>query len=143
MKILFFIIPVLALLNLVYEYKRVLMMLQQNSYRNERYMRWLRVSGDTTTFMRMFAYIVLFVSLISAIPHNFSMYLILLVSAVSFGKLFTAKYKKPIVFTKRVWRLFATMLLLTLILMIAAFCVTLNYGLGTHLFVQSLLLLAL
>ena len=71
------------------------------------------------------------------------MYLILLVSAVSFGKLFTAKYKKPIVFTKRVWRLFATMLLLTLILMIAAFCVTLNYGLGTHLFVQSLLLLAL
>ena len=71
MKILFFIIPVLALLNLVYEYKRVLMMLQQNSYRNERYMRWLRVSGDTTTFMRMFAYIVLFVSLISAIPHNF------------------------------------------------------------------------
>lgn len=105
---------ILAFMHLFYEYKRVLMMLQQNSYRNERYMRWLRASADTTSFIRMFAMIVMFVSLISVIPAKLSMYFILLISAIGFGKLFTAKYKKPLVFTKRVWRIFSVMTVLSL-----------------------------
>lgn len=40
---------VIAVINLVMEMKRDLMMLQQNSYRNERYRRWLSTSGDTTS----------------------------------------------------------------------------------------------
>ncbi len=107
----------LAFSHLFYEYRRVLMMLQQNSYRNERYMRWLRASADTTSFIRMFAMIVMFVSLISVIPAKLSVYFILLISAIGFGKLFTAKYKKPLVFTKRVWRLFSVMMLLTVIVL--------------------------
>ena len=31
------------------EFRRDLMMLQQNSYRNERYNRWLHTSQDTTS----------------------------------------------------------------------------------------------
>lgn len=107
----------LAFFHLFYEYRRVLMMLQQNSYRNERYMRWLRANADTTSFIRMFAMIVMFVSLISVIPAKLSVYFILLISAIGFGKLFTAKYKKPLVFTKRVWRLFSVMMLLTVIVL--------------------------
>ena len=42
------------------EYTRVLMMMQQNSYRPERYMRWLRSSGDTTSYPRIAGFLVLF-----------------------------------------------------------------------------------
>ena len=35
----------------VVEFRRDLMMLQQNSYRNERYNRWLHASQDTTSVM--------------------------------------------------------------------------------------------
>ena len=44
---------VLASINVVLEFKRDLMMLQQNSYRNERYNRWLSTSHDTTSTMRL------------------------------------------------------------------------------------------
>lgn len=109
---------IIAVLHLFYEYKRVLMMLQQNSYRNERYMRWLKASADTTSFIRMFAMIVLFVSLIAVIPAKLSVYFILLISAIGFGRLFTAKYKKPLVFTKRVWRIFLVMMILTIAVLV-------------------------
>ena len=45
----------LMAVTLCYEYHRDIMMLQQNSYRPERYMRWLRESGDTTTARRLVA----------------------------------------------------------------------------------------
>ena len=37
----------------IVELRRDLMMLQQNSYRRERYLRWLKASGDTTSMMRI------------------------------------------------------------------------------------------
>ena len=46
---------VFALELLVVELKRDLMMLQQNSYRIDRYIKWLRASGDTTAFPRLIA----------------------------------------------------------------------------------------
>ena len=63
MTMVFFIVFILALINVYAEYKRTLMMLQQNSYRNERYMKWLRVSGDSTSGVRLFAMIVMLLSL--------------------------------------------------------------------------------
>ena len=47
----------IALLNLALELRRDLMMLQQNSYRAERYMRWLGTSADTTSWIRLFSYL--------------------------------------------------------------------------------------
>lgn len=139
------IIPIIALFNLLCEYKRVLMMLQQNSYRNNRYMRWLRVSGDTTTIMRMFGMIVLFVALMSVIPHKVAMYLILLIVAISVGKLYTAKYKKPLVMTKRVWRIFIVMLILSVAMMSVAWYISFrwNHDLIMQLYIQSTVLLAM
>ena len=51
--------------SLIAEYSRVLMMMQQNSYRPERYMRWLRSSGDTTSYIKIFGMVTLFASLAS------------------------------------------------------------------------------
>ena len=59
MDIVFYIVPVVAIINLFLELKRDLMMLQQNSYRNERYMRWLKSSQDTTSMPRLTACVVL------------------------------------------------------------------------------------
>ena len=43
-----------AALDLWQGYKRDLMMLQQNSYRNERYTAWFNKSGESTNIGRIF-----------------------------------------------------------------------------------------
>ena len=106
---------VLAGVNLVLELTRDLMMLQQNSYRRERYMRWLRESGDTTSWLRLVSMAVLLMALsrlsgcgvMVAAPGLFA-----LVSAMI---LWRRKYKKPLVWTRRVWRIFSVAIALVLI----------------------------
>ena len=54
-----YILVILAVLfNLGVELRRCLMMFQQNSYRAERYRRWLAGSGDTTSGWRLCGLIV-------------------------------------------------------------------------------------
>ncbi len=119
MEIVISIVLVLAVINTVMEYKRTLMMLQQNSYRNERYMRWLRTSGDSTSVQRIVAIMVLFIAMVSAVPVVVGLALILAVSVAGIWKQIRAKYKKPLVFTKRVWRIFVVMILLSVIVYVA------------------------
>ena len=59
---------VLALTSLYFEFRRQLMMLQQNSYRNERYRRWLSESGDSTTVVRLVTAAVAMASLNALYP---------------------------------------------------------------------------
>lgn len=107
MEIVFYIVPVVALLNLFLELKRDLMMLQQNSYRNERYMRWLKSSQDTTSMPRLTACVVLGFSIATYCPTNVAMYLIILFTVFNSVRLLRAKYKKPLVFTNRAKRIYA------------------------------------
>ena len=107
MNIVFYIVPIFAIINLFLELKRDLMMLQQNSYRNERYMRWLRSSQDTTSTSRLIAIVILFLSLTSFCPNFIGAYLILLFSIFNSFRLIKAKYKKPLVFTNRARRIYA------------------------------------
>ena len=107
MEIVFYIVPVIALLNLFLELKRDLMMLQQNSYRNERYMRWLKSSQDTTSMPRLTACVVLGFSISTYCPTNVAMYLIILFAVFNSARLLRAKYKKPLVFTNRAKRIYA------------------------------------
>lgn len=106
---------ILTTVNFVFEFKYNLQMLQQNSYRNERYMRWLNSSGDTTSINRLLTMVLIFAMLylnnaawLCAIPALF-------VSGLHIKKLATAKYKKPLVFTSRAKRIFATMLAIAII----------------------------
>lgn len=107
---------VIAAIALVFEFRRQLMMLQQNSYRNERYERWLTTSQDSTSTMRLISGAVLLASLSTLSPWAVSLGLISLVSLINIAILARKKYKKPLVMTRRATRILATMLILAAIL---------------------------
>lgn len=108
-----FLIVILAAISLVYELKRDLMMLQQNSYRNERYVKWLSTSGDTTSAMRLTALIIFFVALTNFSAEIVAMPLIGLFACANSGVLASKKYKLPLKWTNRVKRLFTTSAILS------------------------------
>ena len=102
-----------ALADMFFVYSRDLMMLQQNSYRNERYLRWFETSGESTTLPRIFCLIAFFVMVLGRVPGliTYPAVLIILVwQCVSFAR---KKYKKPLARTKRVNRIFIMMWTLT------------------------------
>lgn len=108
------------------ELKRDLMMMQQNSYRNERYKRWLRSSGDMTSWLRMAALVVFviiqlpFVGLVTACT------CVLLLSMYNILRLTTAKYKKPLVWTPRARRIYGVAAGVALATCVAAWFVSRN-----------------
>lgn len=95
------------------EYKRDLMILQQNSYRNERYMRWLRTSGDMTSYVRVLGYIAFLVMISGACPLRVSCVAGAVPLLINIWNLITATYKKPLVWTNRAKRIYATTWILT------------------------------
>ena len=96
-----------GLVNIALELRRDLMMLQQNSYRNERYMRWLRTSADTTSYIRLCAYIALLVMMAPQLSESFRSAVGLTVMLINIFNLCTATYKKPLVWTPRARRIYA------------------------------------
>lgn len=109
-----------AAANMVAEYIRVIMMMQQNSYRPDRYMRWLRSSGDSTSYPRIVGMLVFFGSLATFTAPVWGFILMALFGAGSALTLFNRKYKKPIVWTPRVRRIFSVMLVLSVIIVTGA-----------------------
>lgn len=105
----------IAFVCVIFEFLRDLMMLQQNSYRNERYDRWLKQSQDTTSTMRLVSGAVVLASLSTLSVPVVSLALISCVSLVNIMILARRKYKKPLVLTARARRIFAVMILLALI----------------------------
>ena len=57
-----------ALFDMVAVYRRDLMMLQQNSYRNERYLRWFDQSHESTAIPRIFCLIAFFLMVLGRVP---------------------------------------------------------------------------
>lgn len=99
---------------LFFELRRDLMMLQQNSYRNSRYMQWLRESGDSTSMSRLCILIIFFVGLT-----NLHLSVVALGSALLYGvirtwQLATKRYKKPLVMTRRAARIMVTSIIITI-----------------------------
>lgn len=107
---------VFAAINMYTEYKRCMMMMQQNSYRTERYMRWLRTSGDSTSYWRIAGMCIVLFALASFTSPLVSMCFVTIFSLWSACVLVHRHYKKPLVWTRRVWRIFFTMLLLSLLI---------------------------
>lgn len=95
------------------EFRRDLMMLQQNSYRNERYNRWLHTSQDTTSVMRLVSGAVVLASMSTLSVPYMAMGLVTAVSLVNVITLARRKYKKPLVMTRRAWRILGVMILLS------------------------------
>ncbi len=106
---------IIAFVCVIYEFRRDLMMLQQNSYRYDRYDRWLKQSQDTTSTMRLVSGAVVLASLSTLAVPVVSLGLVACVSAVNVIILARKKYKKPLVMTARARRIFTVMILLALI----------------------------
>lgn len=106
--------------------KRDLMMLQQNSYMNDRYVRWFNQSGESTNYIRIGACISLLLCLVRHIPYWAGMGCALLIMVWISVSLFSRKYKKPLVVTKRVRRLFACIAILN----IAVIAISYVFGSG-------------
>lgn len=109
------------------ELRRDLMMLQQNSYRPERYMRWLKASGDTTSLSNLLAYVVFLVSLTSFGIKTTATELMAVFGLCTFIKLFKAKYKKPLALTPRAKRMLSVQCVLALLVM-AVFTLLSQHG---------------
>ena len=84
-------------------------MLQQNSYRNERYGKWLRTSGDVQSLSRLVDLLVVLL-LFTPFPKVFTLSAGAVIMIVKGFSVLTRKQKKPLVMTKRVWRLFVEIL---------------------------------
>ncbi|MCC8070943.1 MAG: UDP-N-acetylmuramoyl-tripeptide--D-alanyl-D-alanine ligase [Bacteroidales bacterium] len=115
----FILLAAICLINLLVELRRDLMMLQQNSYRPERYMRWLRTSADTTSFPRLVGMAVLLVSLVTFTDTWWAMGMMAVFAGGCTIALLRQRYKKPLVWTSRAKRIYATMLLLSAIIVAA------------------------
>lgn len=109
-----------ATVNIFVEMKRDLMMLQQNSYRNERYMRWLNTSGDTTSMVRLLCYMAFLIMFIPGMPAKVSCAVALLPSLINIFRLMTARYKKPLVWTNRAKRIYVTSMTLCMAVAVAS-----------------------
>lgn len=87
------------------EFRRDLMMLQQNSYRPERYRRWMRDTGDTTTYSRLIGLFLFFLALSRFGISWFATACMSLFAICQTINLAKRKYKKPPVMTRRAIRL--------------------------------------
>ncbi|MGM9799941.1 MAG: UDP-N-acetylmuramoyl-tripeptide--D-alanyl-D-alanine ligase [Muribaculaceae bacterium] len=112
---------IIAAVDLYFMLHRDLMMLQQNSYRADRYTRWMNSNNETTAFRRIFAVIALFVTLVTNVPNLLGYPIAAIISVWNIFDLIFAKYKKPLVFTKRAVRLMCTALGIAAIIAIAAY----------------------
>lgn len=120
------ILGTLSLLYMIAVYRRDLMMLQQNSYRNDRYTRWLNNSGETTRFNRILGCIALFLLLVRHLPFGVSGIIASLIIAGCYISLLTARYKKPLVMTPRAWRILLTALIISILVDGTVWCLTHN-----------------
>lgn len=105
--------------------KRDIQMLQQNSYRNERYKKWLSMNNEYTTTSRMLC-MIMGLLLVSTFVNfdwfNVIKLIYIIVLIVMSVKLIKKKYKHSLVFTKRVWRLFVTELVLMIVIALLFSC---------------------
>ncbi len=109
------------------EMKFQLQMLQQNSYRNDRYNRWLKGESFASVSRLTDLFLLLLLST-NFLPTFVQIVTITVVLAKSVKGLQT-KYKKPLVFTKRATRLYIAVLLLSLLIAgLAAGLTTLSNG---------------
>lgn len=81
-------------------------MLQQNSYRLSRYWKYLR-GGDLESAWRLTDIAMFFLLLSNLLDERLSFIFVIILCIVKLCLIFRHKFKKPLVFTKRVWRIYS------------------------------------
>ena len=85
--------------------KYELQMMQQNSYRNDRYWRWMKNNGDSSSPRRLTLYFLLLISCTRFTPEIIHPFIAVILVVLAVREL-RMKYKKPVVFTQRATRLY-------------------------------------
>lgn len=100
-----------AVAALAAEFSRTLMMVQQNSYRIDRYNRYLSTSGETTSAGKLASVMLFLVALVPDVAREVSLPVIgvFFVWMILRQWQLQKTYKHPVVWTPRVRRLFAAM----------------------------------
>lgn len=114
-NVLSIILLVVSLVSLHCNVSRDMMMLQQNSYMNDRYARWFNKSNESTNYIRIGACIALFLCLVNHLPFWATGGCSIVIMAWICISLLRRKYKKPLVVTKRVRRLYAVITLISIV----------------------------
>lgn len=95
---------------MILNFRRDIHMLQQNSYRISRYWRWLKPHlSDPWRLVDVACLLLLVSTLLTPALRTFIVAVVMLIKS---GMVLRAKYKKPLVFTKRVWRIYCTTLII-------------------------------
>lgn len=95
---------VLCGIYMVLNFKHDIHMLQQNSYRIKRYWKYLR--QDLSSTWRLVDVAMLFLVFATLLDVRLSFLIVTMVCISKVFLIFKKKYKKPLVFTKRVWRIY-------------------------------------
>lgn len=90
---------------MVLNFKHDIHMLQQNSYRIPRYWRYLS-KNDIGSAWRLVDVAMIFIALSRLLDFRLILLLVALLSLYKIGSILRKKHKKPLVFTKRVWRIY-------------------------------------
>lgn len=117
MPIIASLVLLLAIAALAVEFARTLMMVQQNSYRINRYQRYLSVSGESTSIAKLVSLILFFLSMISLMTGKIALALQAVFFAWCLIVQLRKHYKKPLVWTPRVRRIFSLMISLAAIIL--------------------------
>ncbi len=96
-------------------FKRDIQMMQQNSYRIDRFWRWQKDQVSAAWRLVDVAALLLLFSVL--LPAKLAALILALVALTKIVLILKAKYKKPLVFTKRVWRIYCA----TAVVPLAAF----------------------
>ena len=100
---------------MILNFKHDIHMLQQNSYRPERYWRWLRASGDMSSVWRMIDVAMILLLLATGLlPFQVASLIIAIICVTKGFLILNKKFKKPLVFTRRVWRIYTLTTILSL-----------------------------
>ncbi len=98
-----------AIVDMTKVFARDLMMFQQNSYRDDRYLRWFEQSGESTSLGRIFCCVALMFMLVNHLPLFAGGTVACVITLWQFFALLKKKYKKPLVWTPRAKRIYSVM----------------------------------
>lgn len=118
-------VSVLAVADMAAVFARDLMMFQQNSYRDDRYLRWFEQSGESTSLGRIFCCVALMFMLVNHLPFFAGAAVAIIIVVWQFVSLLRKKYKKPLVWTPRAKRIYSVMWVLAAVVA-AVFGITLG-----------------
>lgn len=117
------IIITLCSVYMVYNFKHDIHMLQQNSYRISRYWRWLKRSDIKSNWRLADLAVILLLCSTNLLDTRLSALFAAIYAVVKCVLIARRKFKKPLVFTRRVWRIYSvTAVLALLAVVLTAVC---------------------